>query len=308
MGVERRIREVLWSKGTVEGAGVKLKRAFGFHEKPQFDPFLLLDDFRSDDPSSFEKGFPWHPHRGIETVTYLLTGSVEHGDSLGNRGVINAGDVQWMSAGSGIIHQEMPKGDGTGLLEGFQLWVNLPASKKMSDPAYQSITRDMIPELSFTNGMEVRLVAGDVSGIRGPVRDPYTDPELLDIRMPPHTTYTHPTKRGHTVFTYVIGGEALFTKDQHEFSCDEESENFTNASRHRNYHDGAVLLYTDGSQITFTTGESPVRFILGAGKPHHEPVAWYGPIVMNTRKELDEAFREYQEGTFIKVGAGDVHG
>ncbi len=299
MDENRKIKEVLWSSTIKEGAGVVLKRAFGFHEQPSFDPFLLLDDFRSHDSESYTKGFPWHPHRGIETITYILSGKVEHQDSLGNSGIIGSGDVQWMTAGRGIIHQEMPKGDEDGKIEGFQLWLNLPAISKMMEPRYQEISHEEIPKLIFTNGIQIHLIAGDVSGIKGPVKDPMSDPELLDILIPPHSSYTHPTKRGHNVFAYVIEGEGRFTEDQPDYSYSEESENYTEVQQHKTYHDGALIHYTDGRQITFSTEEHSVRFLLGSGRPLDEPIAWYGPIVMNTSGELREAFREYEENRFL---------
>src|SRR5205809_614266 len=227
----RRIKKVWKAKPTVEGAGVRLKRAFGYHEVPQLDPFLLLDDFRSNDPAEYVRGFPWHPHRGLETITYVLAGDVEHGDSLGNRGVISSGDVQWMTAGSGIIHQEMPKGDREGRMWGFQLWANLPARHKMMDPRYREVKRDDIPEATTAEGATVRVVCGEVAGVCG---------------------------------------------------------------------NGTVVLYGPGDTVAVSTEERPVRFLLVSGRPLGEPVAWYGPIVMNTQAELRVAFREYEQGTFVK--------
>ncbi|MGD9002259.1 MAG: pirin family protein, partial [Anaerolineae bacterium] len=213
MSTIRKIHKVIKSKPTMEGAGVHLKRVFGFSEVPLFDPFLLLDDFRSDDPAYYKKGFPWHPHRGIETITYVLQGDVEHGDSLGNRGVIGSGDVQWMTAGSGIIHQEMPKGDEKGRMYGFQLWANLPARQKMMNPRYRGITSDEIPEVELANGITIKIIAGEVSGVPGPVRDIVIDPEYLDVSVPAHSEFRHPTTPGHTVFAYVIGGRGYFGKE-----------------------------------------------------------------------------------------------
>ncbi len=301
MDENRRIHEVLWSSTTKEGAGVVLNRAFGFQEQPMFDPFLLLDDFRSNKKEDYAKGFPWHPHRGIETITYMLSGKVVHQDSLGNSGTIGAGDVQWMTAGSGIIHQEMPEGDGQGTLEGFQFWMNLPASSKMMNPRYQEISHDKIPNLILANGIHITLIAGDMSGIKGPVEDIMTDPELLDITIPPHSSFTHPTKRGHTVFAYIFEGEGRFTPDQEELSNSEESKKDTLVEQHKTYHEGAVIRYTDGTMITVSTEEDSVRFILASGRPLKEPIAWYGPIVMNTSDELRRAFKEYEENRFLQI-------
>lgn len=286
----RKILKVFKSKHTVEGAGVHLKRAFGFSEVPMFDPFLLMDDFRSDNPEHYLKGFPWHPHRGIETITYVLNGKVEHGDSMGNKGIISSGDVQWMTAGSGIIHQEMPKGDPNGLMGGFQLWANLPASHKMMDPRYRDIKSEHIPEVVMENGTRIRIISGKLGEIEGPVRDIVIDPEYLDITVSAGSDYIHPTKRGHTVFVYVIEGNGYFCKDKNPLSDDEgEIEG-----------DGTLILFADGDQVMVSTKSGPVRFLLISGKPIGEPVAWYGPIVMNTQDELRVAFEEYRNGTFIR--------
>ena len=206
MNEPRRIKKVFKSKQTVEGAGVHLKRALGFSEMPLFDPFLLLDDFRSNNPDHYIKGFPWHPHRGIETITYILNGKVEHGDSLRNKGTIDSGDVQWMTAGSGIIHQEMPKGDVHGIMEGFQLWANLPAAEKMMSPRYRDIKSDQIPIVTLDNGTQIKIICGTINNVQGPVRDIVIDPEYIDVTVPANTTYEHPTKAGHIVFAYVIEG------------------------------------------------------------------------------------------------------
>jgi redox-sensitive bicupin YhaK (pirin superfamily) len=282
MSKNRKIQKVFSSKPTIEGAGVHLKRAFGFHEVPMFDPFLLLDDFRSNDPQHYIKGFPWHPHRGIETITYVLRGNVEHGDSMGNKGVIGSGDVQWMTAGSGIIHQEMPKGDEQNYNCGFQLWANLPKSNKMMNPRYRDVKSDQIPEIATPSGVKIKIISGNVNGTVGPVRDIVIDPEYLDITIPAKAEYIHPTKSGHTVFAYVIDGKGLFS---------EENKPFTNAN---------LILFDDGDQVVASTKAELVRFLLISGKPIGEPVAWYGPIVMNTQGELKIAFEEYNNGTFIK--------
>ena len=283
MSTIRKIRKVLKSKPTMEGAGVHLKRVFGNSEVPQFDPFLLLDDFRSDNPDHYLKGFPWHPHRGIETITYVLAGDVEHGDSLGNKGIIGSGDVQWMTAGSGIIHQEMPKGDENGKMYGFQLWANLPARDKMMNPRYRDITNEQIPEVKLDNGTAIKIIAGEVSDIKGPVQDIVIDPEYIDVTVPPNSEFRHPAKQGHTVFAYIIDGEGYFS-DQRDPLAD----------------NGTIVLFDNGDELMVSTEDQQVRFLLISGKPIKEPVAWYGPIVMNTQKELETAFEEYKQGTFIK--------
>jgi len=281
----RKIRKVVESVPTIEGAGVHLRRAFGSSEVPDFDPLLMLDDFRSDDPRHYLKGFPWHPHRGIETITYVLYGSVEHGDSMGNRGIISAGDVQWMTAGSGIIHQEMPKGDESGRMGGFQLWANLPASHKMMEPRYRGLTREEIPEITTANGVKIRIICGEAEGTKGPVSDIVTDPEYLDVTIPSYSALTRQTITGHTVFAYVIDGKGYFDKER-KFAVG-------------NYK---LVVFGDGKQIDISTGAEGVRFLLISGKPIGEPVAWHGPIVMNTQEELQIAFDEYRIGTFIKHG------
>ena len=274
------------SKPTVEGAGVHLKRAFGLAEVPQLDPFLLLDAFHSENPDDYRRGFPWHPHRGIETITYILDGEVEHGDSLGNSGIISPGDVQWMTAGSGIIHQEMPKGDRQGQMWGFQLWANLPARDKMMHPRYREVKQEHIPLIRTAEGAAVRVICGEVAGARGPVQEIVTDPEFLDVSLPAGKTFTHPVKAGHTVFTYVIDGEGYFAP-QRGTSAGPSGE-------------GTLVLYGAGDGILVTTENRPVRFLLVAGRPLHEPIAWHGPIVMNTQEQLRTAFRELDSGTFVK--------
>jgi redox-sensitive bicupin YhaK (pirin superfamily) len=300
MGKNRKIRKVIRSKPTIEGAGVHLKRAFGFSETPQFDPFLLFDDFRSDDPRHYLKGFPWHPHRGIETITYVLCGDVEHGDSMGNKGIIASGDVQWMTAGSGIIHQEMPKGDEKGMMWGFQLWANLPASQKMMNPRYRDVKDNQIPEISAGDGVKIRIICGEVKETRGPVRDIVVDPEYLDCTVSAGTEFIHPTKPGHTVFAYIIGGKAHFCKEKNPFAYEIEGVNYSDIQRDAYVRNENLVLFDDGEKIVVSTEDEPVRFLLISGKPLREPVAWYGPIVMNTQRELQIAFEEYQNGTFIK--------
>lgn len=300
----RTIRKVIKSKPTLEGAGVHLKRAFGNDQVPLFDPFLLLDDFRSNDPQHYIKGFPWHPHRGIETITYVLHGSVEHGDSMKNKGVIGAGDVQWMTAGSGIIHQEMPKGDKTGRMGGFQLWANLPASHKMMHPRYREVKSDHIPEISPGNGVAIRIICGKVDGEQGAVRDIVTDPEYLDITIPANTEFIHPTKSGHTVFVYIIEGKARFCRERNPYAYEVEGINYFDLERDPFAANGTLILFNDGDQVFVITEDAPVRFLLISGKPIGEPVAWYGPIVMNTQQELEIAFEEYRKGAFVKHQKG----
>ena len=278
----RKIRQTLKSQPTIEGAGVRLKRVFGSSEVPLFDPFLLLDEFHSDRPEDYIAGFPWHPHRGIETITYLLNGEVQHQDSLGNKGIICEGDVQWMTAGSGIIHQEMPQVKKR-LLWGFQLWANLPASQKMMDPRYQDLKEDQIPWVEPDDKVRIKIISGEVDGVKGPVQDIITEPEFLDLAIGPDKVYEHPVREGHTVFCYVIQGEGSFEKEKNQVIGIE-----------------TVVLFEDGNRIQVSTGKDPVRFLLISGRPLGEPVAWQGPIVMNTQKELEEAFEEYRKGTFIK--------
>jgi hypothetical protein len=278
----RKIKSVFKSKPVTEGAGVHLNRAFGFTELPQFDPFLMFDDFRSDTPKHYIKGFPWHPHRGIETITYVLKGDVEHSDSLGNKGDISSGDVQWMTAGSGIIHQEMPRGDAKGSMHGFQLWANLPAADKMMDPRYRNIAANQIPEVILENRVKIKVIAGTVNGTRGPVQDIVIDPEYLDCSVPQGVTYVHATEAGYRAFIYVIDGQGEVN--------DTQVDNRT------------IVLFDKGDEFSIRATSDLVRFLLITGKPLHEPIAWQGPIVMNTQAELETAFREYQERTFIKHG------
>jgi hypothetical protein len=301
MGKIRKIEKIWKSRPTIEGAGVHLKRAFGFQEVPRLDPFLLLDDFRSKNPEEYLAGFPWHPHRGIETITYVLDGKVEHGDSMGNKGVISSGDVQWMTAGSGIIHQEMPKGTSSGLMGGFQLWANLPAYQKMMDPRYREVKHSQIPEVSLDSGTEVKIICGKVNRVSGPVKDIVTDPEYLDVTVPAKTSFTHPVKTGHTALAYVIEGKGYFDQERNSFKHEMMGRNYFDFQRECLLGEETLALYErSGDQILVTTEDSPVRFLLVSGKPIEEPVAWYGPIVMNTQEELRIAFDEYQKGTFIK--------
>jgi redox-sensitive bicupin YhaK (pirin superfamily) len=300
MATTRRVKKVSKSTPTIEGAGVHLRRAFGFSEVPQLDPFLLLDDFRSNQPSDYRRGFPWHPHRGMETITYVLAGEVAHADRLGNRGVIGAGDVQWMTAGSGIIHQEMPKGDGEGRMWGFQLWLNLPARDKMMDPRYREVTRDDIPVAETADGARVRVICGEVAGVRGPVREIVTDPEYLDVSLPAGRSFTHAIKPTHTVLAYVIEGEGYFDPERDAYTREAAGEGYFDMARPCTCGNHTLVIYGPGDTVVVSTEKEPVRFLLLAGRPLGEPVAWYGPIVMNTQAELRVAFREFEQGTFVK--------
>jgi redox-sensitive bicupin YhaK (pirin superfamily) len=295
MPENRRIAQIIKSQPTLEGAGVHLKRVFGFGNTDLFDPFLLLDDFRSDTPAHYLKGFPWHPHRGIETITYVIDGQVEHSDSLGNSGVISSGDIQWMTAGSGIIHQEMPKGDENGRMGGFQLWANLPATDKMTLPRYRDVTHDQIPEILLDNGTIIRIICGEAYGKQGPVQDIFIEPSYLDINIPAGQVFVHPIQQGHTVFAYVIGGQGLFGSET--ITNEESGQDIEPPDMISNE---TLVLFTDGDQVSVSTSNDAVRFLLISGKPIREPVAWQGPIVMNTQEELRIAFEEYQAGTFIK--------
>jgi quercetin 2,3-dioxygenase len=298
----RKIEKVWQSKPTLEGAGVRLHRAFGYYQVPQFDPFLLFDDFRAEDPADYRKGFPWHPHRGIETITYVLAGKVEHGDSLGNRGAITAGDIQWMTAGSGIIHQEMPEGDERGRMYGFQLWANLPAAYKMMEPRYRDVTREQIPEVVLSQGVKVKVICGRVNGTVGPVRDIITDPEYLDVSIPAGAEFRHPVPRGRTAFAYVTEGEAYFDPERGAYSHEVVADNYFDLNRRCVCGNRTLVLYGDGDEVLVAAPTTAVRFLLISGRPIREPVAWYGPIVMNTQDELRLAFEEYQNGSFVKHG------
>ena len=291
----RPVKRVTQSKPAVEGAGVKLRRAFGFGDTTTFDPFLLLDDFRNDRPEDYRAGFPWHPHRGIETITYVLAGTVEHRDSLGNKGALRAGDVQWMTAGSGILHQEMPEGDARGRMHGFQLWANLPASLKMTAPRYQDVKAAEIPEIVDDDGTRVRIVCGDFWGKRGPVEGVAAEPRYLDIWVPPGLRKTLPVETERHAFAYVFEGSGSFRGASQPFGVLTEKE-----------IDGAEIVRREStgnrSLVEFDRGDAGIRFLLVSGKPLQEPVAWYGPIVMNSQAELKQALRELQDGTFIKSG------
>ena len=295
------IKKTWKSEPTVEGAGVHLKRVFGFRELPMLDPFLLLDDFRSENPDEYKAGFPWHPHRGIETITYVLEGDVEHGDSIGNRGNISSGDVQWMTAGSGIIHQEMPKGNYKGEMLGFQLWTNLPSSSKMMAPRYQEIKNKAIPIVTTQDGAKIKIICGKVNDTTGPAQDIVTSPEYLDVELQAGKSFTHVVDPQHTVIAYVIDGEAYFDAQRNPFAHEAAGNNYFDMQPPCSCKNGTLILYErGGDHIVANTDKSSARFLLISGKPLNEPIAWYGPIVMNTKQELQQAFEEYKNGTFIR--------
>lgn len=297
----RKIFKVFRSIPTREGAGVHLKRAFGYHQMPLFDPFLMLDDFHTSRPEEYLAGFPWHPHRGIETITYMLEGLVEHGDSMGNRGVIGAGDVQWMTAGSGIIHQEMPQPSPTGTMWGFQYWANLPASRKMMSPRYRDVPAATIPEVTLTSGARVKVVSGVIEGVHGPVQDIVIDPELLDVTVPAGSVFEHTIKSGYTVVAYVLTGSGFFDERRDPFSLDYAGSGWLDLERAFALGPETTVLYDrHGELMRVTAGDEGVRFLLLCGRPLGEPIAWQGPIVMNTREELRIAFEEFHNGTFVK--------
>ena len=298
----RPVRSISQAEPHIEGAGVKLHRAFGFGKTTDFDPFLLFDDFRNERPEDYLAGFPWHPHRGIETITYVLSGTVDHGDSLGNRGTLGAGDVQWMTAGSGILHQEMPQGDSIGRMHGFQLWANLPASHKMTDPRYQDIPAVEIPEIVDDDGTRVRVVCGDFRGKTGPVEGVAADPRYLDVFVPPGRRKTLPVETIRHAFAYVFEGSGTFRDasnpvgvltEKSDSKGDELLVRETVGNR-------SLVLFDSGDEVTVQAGDEGIRFLLISGKPIAEPVAWYGPIVMNTQAELQQAARELRDGSFIK--------
>jgi len=297
----RRIAKIFKSRPTIEGAGVHLKRAFGYSQVPQFDPFLMLDDFHTANPDEYLPGFPWHPHRGIETITYVLEGVVKHGDSMGNKGSIGAGDVQWMTAGSGIIHQEMPQLSPSGTMWGFQLWANLPAAQKMMAPRYRDVKADDIPEVTLENGVTVKIIAGKVGDVQGPVGDIVIEPEMLDIRVPAGTVFSHPLTAGHTAFAYVLSGEGYFDDQRDAYAYEMVGHGWSDTERCCTCTAETVVLFEHvGASVQVTTAGKAVRFLFVSGRPLGEPVAWYGPIVMNTQEELKIAFEEYQRGTFVK--------
>lgn len=297
----RPVKQIVQSKPAVEGAGVRLRRAFGFGDTDQTDPFLLFDDFRNDIPGDYLAGFPWHPHRGIETITYVLAGTVDHGDSLGNSGKLGAGDVQWMTAGRGILHQEMPKGDPLGKMHGFQLWANLPASEKMTAPRYQDVTSDDIPTVTEDDGTSVRVICGSFWGERGPVDGIAADPRYLDVWVPPGTRRTLAVETDRNGFAYVFEGSGTFSDASEPRSVRDEDGNIVTLPLDR-AGNRSLVLFDRGDEITVQAGDSGIRFLLVSGKPIQEPVAWAGPIVMNTQEQLKQAYSELRDGTFIQPG------
>ena len=297
----RPVKQILSTKPTIEGAGVKLQRAFGFGKTKEFDPFLLLDDFRNENPADYLAGFPWHPHRGIETITYVLAGEVAHGDSLGNKGRMTAGDVQWMTAGSGILHQEMPKGDPQGRMHGFQLWANLPARLKMTDPRYQDIPASAIPEVTEDDGTHARIICGEFWGKKGPVEGVAGRPAATSTspsrptsgsasRSKPRATPSPTSSRAPEPSATRPIPQAVLT----ESAADPNAQPVYDATNH------SLVLFDRGDEIVVQAGPEGIRFLLVSGKPIEEPVAWYGPIVMNTQEELRQAMSELQNGGFIK--------
>ncbi|HSF95798.1 MAG TPA: pirin family protein [Thermohalobaculum sp.] len=299
----RPVKRIDQARPTMEGAGVHLHRAFGFGDTAELDPFLLFDDFRNDRPQDYLKGFPWHPHRGIETITYVLAGTVAHGDSLGNEGTLGAGDVQWMTAGSGILHQEMPQGDAKGRMHGFQLWANLPSSLKMTTPRYQDVPSAEIPEMVDDDGTVIRVVCGNFRDRKGPVDGIAADPRYLDISVPPGVKKTLKVEVERHAFAYVFAGAGSFSYASKPFGVLLEKEVDGQEIHVRDQTGNRSLVVFDrGDEVTVQAGPEGVRFLLISGKPLREPVAWYGPIVMNTQAELQQAVRELQNGSFIKHG------
>jgi len=296
----RPIKRLIKSKPTIEGAGVHLRRAFGFGATSEFDPFLLLDDFRNDIPQDYLAGFPWHPHRGIETITYVLAGTVEHGDSLGHSGTIGAGDVQWMTAGRGIIHQEMPKGDHAGRMHGFQLWANLPSSLKMIAPRYQEVNSGEMPVVTDDDGTAVRIVCGSFWGKKGPVDGIAADPIYLDVTVPPGRRKSLPVDTPRRAFAYVFAGARKFCNASSPLAVPTEPVGWLDTTPPSEAENRSLILFDRGDEVIVQAGDEGIRFLLVSGKPLEEPVAWYGPIVMNTQEQLQQAFLELREGTFLK--------
>ena len=298
----RPVRDIAQSKPTIEGAGVRLRRAFGFGNTTEFDPFLLLDDFRNDRPQDYLAGFPWHPHRGIETITYVLSGTVEHGDSLGNRGLLGAGDIQWMTAGRGIMHQEMPRGDAQGRMHGFQLWANLPSSLKMTAPRYQDVKAVEIPEVVDDDGTHVRVICGDFWGKKGPVDGVAADPRYLDVFVPAGKRKTLKVEVERHAFAYVFEGDGSFrAASTPQGVLTEKQIDGSEVVMRERIGNRSLVLFDSGDEITVQAGAQGIRFLLVSGKPIKEPVAWYGPIVMNTQAELQQAVNELSNGTFIRA-------
>jgi redox-sensitive bicupin YhaK (pirin superfamily) len=298
----RPVKEIIRTQPTMEGAGVKLERAFGFGRTNEFDPFLLFDDFRNDNPRDYLAGFPWHPHRGIETITYVLAGSVEHGDSLGNQGRMTAGDVQWMTAGSGILHQEMPRGDEQGRMHGFQLWANLPSSLKMAAPRYQDIPSAAIPEVTDDDGTRVRVISGDFWGKQGPVDGVAAEPSYVDVSVPPGRKKRLEVETTRNAFAYVFAGSGTFRDASEPQAVLTESGVEPDAPARYDAGNHSLVLFDRGDEVVVQAGDEGIRFLLVSGRPLEEPVAWYGPIVMNTQAELRQAVAELRDGTFIRHG------
>jgi len=296
----RPIKRLIKAKPTIEGAGVHLRRAFGFGNTQDFDPFLLLDDFRNDKPEDYLAGFPWHPHRGIETITYILSGKVEHGDSLGNQGVLAAGDVQWMTAGSGIIHQEMPRGDSDGKMHGFQLWANLPSSLKMTAPHYQDVQSADIPEVVDDDGTKIRVICGSIWGATGPVDGIAAEPQYIDVSVPPGKRKSLPVETTRHAFAYVFAGSGRFCNASAPLDVPTEGVGWSDTSLSEEADNRSLVLFDRGDEVSIQAGEKGIRFLLVSGTPIEEPVAWYGPIVMNTQEQLQQAFAEFKAGTFLK--------
>ena len=298
----RPIVETTKAQPALEGAGVHLHRVFGFGDTTQTDPFLMMDDFRNDVPAHYERGFPWHPHRGIETITYVLEGEVAHGDSLGNNGVLGAGSVQWMTAGSGILHQEMPKGNAAGQMHGFQLWANLPSALKMTDPRYQDIAGNDVPQIIDDDGTVVKIITGNFWGKAGPVDGIAADPLFLDVSIPPNGRKTLPVDTRANAFAYVFAGQGSFVDASTPVGVRVEKEVAGQELNIRDMTGNRTLVrFGNGDDVTVQAGPDGVRFLLIAGRPLQEPVAWHGPIVMNTRAELQQAMRDLQNGNFIKA-------
>ena len=296
----RPVKRVVTATPHTEGAGVKLRRAFGFGETSEFDPFLLFDDFRNENPGDYLAGFPWHPHRGIETITYVLAGNVEHGDSLGNHGSLGAGDVQWMTAGSGIMHQEMPRGDAQGRMHGFQLWANLPGSLKMTKPRYQDIAAADIPEVVDDDGTRVRVIVGEFWGKQGPVEGVAADPQYIDVSVPPGARKRLEVETSRHAFAYVFAGSGTFRDASAPQGVLTEATDGSDAVRRQHTGNRSLVLFDSGDEVVVQAGDEGIQFLLVSGKPLEEPVAWYGPIVMNTQEQLRQAIADLREGTFIR--------
>jgi hypothetical protein len=290
------------SMPTIEGAGVHLRRAFGFGNTSETDPFLLLDDFRNERPADYIAGFPWHPHRGIETITYVLAGSVEHEDSLGNKGLLAGGDVQWMTAGRGIMHHEMPQGDPSGRMHGFQLWANLPSAHKMTAPRYQDVASKEIPVVTDDDGTSVRIICGEFWGKRGPVDGIAADPSYLDIWVPPGQRKVLPVDTYRKAFAYIFEGSASFRDASAPLGVlTEQTAGNDDALVRERSGNRSLVLFGHGDEVVVNAGEQGVRFLLVSGRPIEEPIAWHGPIVMNTRAEIQQALSDLREGTFIST-------